>query len=102
MRSADPTGGSITDCIHGVTIGVRALRDGPDAVGRFAKLFRTLEAAADRVAVVRRRGGRVAGLADAVAWLRQAIEESPALSEPGAEGLRGELLAMLDRVPLGR
>jgi hypothetical protein len=101
MRSASLTSGSIPDRLNAAVIQVKGLRDAAEAVYRFPQLFRSLESVADRVASVRRRGGVVQGLAPAVAWLRQAIEESPALSEPTAAGLRAELLAMLDRVHRG-
>jgi hypothetical protein len=98
MQSSNPATGSITDVLHGVAIAVKGLRDAAEAAYRFPALFHSIESVATRFAVVRRRGGLVPGLAPAVAGLRQAIEESPALQEPGAEGIRAELLFALDRV----
>jgi hypothetical protein len=98
MRSANPATGSITDVINGVADQLKAMDDPVGIEYHFGRLSRALEACAARAARVRRQGGSVAGLDASVRWLDQVIRDHPGLAGPAAEGLKGELLRLVDRV----
>jgi hypothetical protein len=98
MRSANPTIGSPTDVIHSVVIRLKGLGSLKEAEWAYPRLASQLEGVIRRVDAVRHRRGSVQGLDAAVAWLRQAILESPALEGPDGEPLRSELLAIAARI----
>jgi hypothetical protein len=102
MRTTSITAGSITDIVNGVAAQLKGLDDLVAIERSYLRLHGALQNCAVRAATVQRHGGRIPGLAASAWWLDQVIHDHPGLADPAAEGLRSELLRLVDRVRLGR
>jgi hypothetical protein len=98
MRTIAPGTGSLADQLNGVAMTIRQCADLREIEYRWPRLVRTLGALAERAASVRRRGGEPVGIAGPLDWLRQVVEDHPALQGPEGAGMRDELLALIRRI----
>jgi hypothetical protein len=98
MRSSNPAVGSITNVVNVVAAQLQGLDDRVAIERSYLRLHGALQNCAVRAATVRRHGGRIPGLAESAWWLDQVIHDHPGLADPAAEGLKAELLRLVDRV----
>jgi hypothetical protein len=94
--------GSIADRLNAVAMTVQECEDLPAVAGNWSRIVRALELIADRAAVVRRRGGSLAGVADLLDCLDQVVRDHPALQESEGRGLQAELLTLIRRIASDR
>jgi hypothetical protein len=90
--------GSISDRLHDVA-GILKRCDSLAALEcRASGVLRTLDDQAVRIVQCRRHGAVPIGVAPALSWLAQVVADHPVLALPEGEPIRGELLALIDRL----
>ena len=94
--------GSIADRLNAVAARIHGLGSPADAESRRPQLVRALEFVADRIALLRRRGGVAPNVGAALTGLETAARVSQAFPGPGGAALLEEILRPVDRIRGGR
>ena len=94
--------GSIADRLNAVAARIRGLESPADKESWRPQLVRALEFVADRIALLRRRGGVAPNVGVALTGLETTARVSQAFPGPGGAALQEETLGLVDRIRGGR